>query len=82
MGFQHIEPERLRTLARTNGMKRRALSESQVKRLRECTDGTSDQAFADLFSVDIQTIFAARVGNSYKDHPSAPRRIYTKRPRS
>lgn len=82
MGFQHIEPERLRTLARANGMRRRAMTDVQVKRLRECADGTSDQSFADEFEVDIQTIFAARVGNSYKDHPSAPRRVYAKRVRS
>jgi hypothetical protein len=82
MGFQHIEPERLRTFARANGVRRRAMTDAQVKRLRECTDGTDDLTFAVEFGVDIQTVFSARVGNSYKDHPSAPRRIYAKRARS
>lgn len=82
MGFQHMEPERLRSLARANGTRLRAMTDAQIKRLRECTDGTPDQTFADLFGVDIQTIFSARVGNSYKDHPSAPRRVYPKRVRS
>lgn len=79
MGFQHMTREAIQALGMKTGGLNRKLSFDQVKALRECTGRVADVDFAVDFDVSECTIFHARVGNTYKDHPSKPRRHYTRK---
>lgn len=71
--------EAVQALGMTTGGLNRKLTDAQVKSIRE-NDGTiTDAEFAADFGVNDQTVFHARVGNTYKHHTSAPRRRYAAR---